>query len=67
MGSSKNVYVGPYLDSKSSDEPFLLNLNEDYISNALESFKKDYSEFIDYLKENGIKFDIKFGVISYYW
>jgi len=53
--------------NKSDDEPFLLNMDENYISNALTSFNKDYSEFMSFLKESGVEFDVKFGVISYYW
>lgn len=61
MPNRRNKY------SKHDDDPFLLNMDENYISNALESFKKDYSKFTDYLKDNGIEFDIKFGVNLYYW
>ena len=61
MPNRRNKY------SKHDDDPFLLNMDENYISNALESFKKDYSKFTDYLKDNGIEFDIKFGVDLYYW
>ena len=52
---------------KNSDEDFIFDLNVDFIENALKQFKADYSESLEYLKQNGTEFDIKFGVISYYW
>lgn len=52
---------------KNSDEDFVFDLNESFIQNALKQFQSEYSDSLEYLKENGIEFDVKFGVISYYW
>lgn len=52
---------------ENSDEDFTFDIDVNFIPNALKEFESEYSKSLKYLKDNDVTFDIKFGVISYYW